>query len=87
MLCSTLTKSYLLNYARPLIFTTALGLPTLVSIRTAYELLAHGDETTVVSPQTPYIEPNQEKYSQTNNHSSKSDSKNSYRLSKRASTA
>lgn len=41
-LCSRLTKEYLINYARPLIFTTALGLPTLVLIRTAYELMASG---------------------------------------------
>ncbi|KAL1960277.1 hypothetical protein VTO42DRAFT_8237 [Malbranchea cinnamomea] len=42
VLCSPVTRDYLLNYARPLIFTTALGLQTLVLIRTAYELMSQG---------------------------------------------
>lgn len=39
VLCSPLTREYLINYARSLIYTTALAYPSLVSIRTAYELL------------------------------------------------
>ena len=42
VLCSPLTREYLINYARSLIYTTALPLPSLVSTRTAYELLQDG---------------------------------------------
>ena len=52
-LCSPLTKEYLLNYARPLIFTTAPGLPTLVLIRTAYEVMACGGTEQVGSHLLP----------------------------------
>ncbi|KAF9891363.1 hypothetical protein FE257_004219 [Aspergillus nanangensis] len=37
------TRDYLVNYAKSLIYTTALGFPFLASIRTAYELLAEGE--------------------------------------------
>ncbi|KAJ5739131.1 Pyridoxal phosphate-dependent transferase major region subdomain 2 [Penicillium manginii] len=43
VLCGQETKDYLINYARSLIYTTALGFPFLASIRTAYELLANGE--------------------------------------------
>jgi 8-amino-7-oxononanoate synthase len=43
VLCSTETRDYLINYARSLIYTTALGFPFLASIRTAYELLFLGE--------------------------------------------
>ena len=33
----------MINYARSLIYTTAMPFPTLVSIRTAYELMSRGD--------------------------------------------
>ncbi|PKY06756.1 aminotransferase [Aspergillus campestris IBT 28561] len=42
VLCCPLTREYLVNYARSLIYTTALGFPFLASIRTAYELLSEG---------------------------------------------
>lgn len=42
VLCSPLTREYLINYARSLIYTTAMAFPSLVSIRTAYELLHEG---------------------------------------------
>ncbi|KAL3456083.1 pyridoxal phosphate-dependent transferase [Aspergillus heterothallicus] len=42
VLCCSDTRDYLINYARALIYTTALGFPFLASIRTAYELLAEG---------------------------------------------
>ena len=37
------TRDYLINYARSLIYTTALGFPFLAAIRTAYELLSSGE--------------------------------------------
>lgn len=43
MLCCPDTREYLINYARSLIYTTALGFPFLASIRTAYELLSEGE--------------------------------------------
>ncbi|PYI10713.1 PLP-dependent transferase [Aspergillus sclerotiicarbonarius CBS 121057] len=43
VLCCPETREYLINYARSLIYTTALGFPFLASIRTAYELLAEGE--------------------------------------------
>ncbi|OJJ81820.1 aminotransferase class I/II-fold pyridoxal phosphate-dependent enzyme [Aspergillus glaucus CBS 516.65] len=42
VLCSPDTRDYLINYARSLIYTTALGYPYLASIRAAYELLSEG---------------------------------------------
>ncbi|KAB8220650.1 pyridoxal phosphate-dependent transferase [Aspergillus novoparasiticus] len=42
VLCCPDTRDYLINYARSLIYTTALGFPFLASIRTAYELLSEG---------------------------------------------
>lgn len=50
VLCCPETRDYLINYARSLIFTTALGFPFLASIRTAYELLALGETESVGSP-------------------------------------
>lgn len=47
VLCGQETKDYLINYARSLIYTTALGFPFLASIRTAYELLANGETQSV----------------------------------------
>ncbi|PWY80891.1 PLP-dependent transferase [Aspergillus sclerotioniger CBS 115572] len=43
VLCDEVTKQYLINYARSLIYTTALGFPFLALIRTAYEMLAEGE--------------------------------------------
>lgn len=42
VLCPPVVRDYLTNYARPLIFSSAAGLPTLVATRTAYELMAEG---------------------------------------------
>ncbi|KAK2814503.1 hypothetical protein FQN49_008163 [Arthroderma sp. PD_2] len=42
VLCSPLVREYLINYARPLIFTSALGMPSLAAVRTAYELMEEG---------------------------------------------
>ena len=50
VLCCADTRDYLINYARSLIYTTALGFPFLASIRTAYELLAEGETQHVSIP-------------------------------------
>ncbi|OBT82454.1 hypothetical protein VE02_08797 [Pseudogymnoascus sp. 03VT05] len=42
MLCSPLTREYLINYARPLIYTTFMSYPSLVAIRTVYDLMING---------------------------------------------
>lgn len=42
ILCSDTIRSYLLNYARPLIFTTFMSYPTLAGIKVAYDWLEHG---------------------------------------------
>ncbi len=42
MLCSPTTRSYLINYARTIIYTTAMGFPALVSIQTTYNFLNSG---------------------------------------------
>ncbi|KAK3346909.1 pyridoxal phosphate-dependent transferase [Lasiosphaeria hispida] len=45
ILSSPTTRSYLINYARTLIYTTAMGPPSLASIRVTYEFLARGGAT------------------------------------------
>lgn len=47
VLCGPETRDYLINYARSLIYTTALGFPFLASIRAAYELLSSGETESV----------------------------------------
>ena len=47
MLCSPILRDYLINYARSLIYTTALGLPTLAMIVSAYTLMRRGDTVKV----------------------------------------
>ncbi|OKL63199.1 hypothetical protein UA08_01141 [Talaromyces atroroseus] len=42
VLCDALTREYLINYARSLIYTTAMSHPALIAIRTAYELMCKG---------------------------------------------
>ncbi|KAK3079207.1 hypothetical protein LTS18_005458, partial [Coniosporium uncinatum] len=42
ILCSPLVRSYLINYARPLIYTTFMTFPSLASIRASYSLLQSG---------------------------------------------
>ncbi|KAK4174798.1 putative 8-amino-7-oxononanoate synthase, partial [Triangularia setosa] len=42
ILCSEVTRSYLINYARTLIYTTAMALPSLISIEVAYEFIMNG---------------------------------------------
>lgn len=47
VLCGPETRDYLINYARSLIYTTALGFPFLASIRATYELLQAGETESV----------------------------------------
>ncbi|KAF8861312.1 PLP-dependent transferase [Acephala macrosclerotiorum] len=42
ILCSKLTREYLINYARPLIYTTAMSFPSLAAIRVIYSLMREG---------------------------------------------
>ncbi|KAI9670958.1 MAG: hypothetical protein M1831_005043 [Alyxoria varia] len=42
ILCSRVVRDYLINYARSLIYTTALGLPVLATVKSAYGLMASG---------------------------------------------
>lgn len=43
VLCSPTTRSYLINYARSLIYTTAMGFPMLAAIQTVYDYLGTGN--------------------------------------------
>jgi len=42
VLCSPLVRSYLINYARPLIYTTFMPFPSLAAIKASYSLLQSG---------------------------------------------
>ncbi|KYK58519.1 aminotransferase [Drechmeria coniospora] len=42
VLCSATTRRYLINYARSLIYTTAMGYPALAAIQTVYEFVESG---------------------------------------------
>lgn len=42
ILCDDLVRSYLINYARPLIYTTFMSFPSLAAIRASYSLLQSG---------------------------------------------
>jgi 8-amino-7-oxononanoate synthase len=49
VLCTPLVRSYLINYARPLIYTTFMPFPSLAAIKASYSLLQSG-ATEPVSP-------------------------------------
>lgn len=49
VLSSQPTRSYLVNYARTLIYTTAMALPSLASIKIAYDFLERGDSEPLIS--------------------------------------
>ncbi|KAG9233964.1 8-amino-7-oxononanoate synthase [Amylocarpus encephaloides] len=42
LLCSKVTREYLINYARPLIYTTAMSFPSLAAIKVVYDLMESG---------------------------------------------
>ncbi|KKY16381.1 putative 8-amino-7-oxononanoate synthase [Diplodia seriata] len=49
VLCTPLTRSYLINYARPLIYTTALSHPSLASISATYAFLTANKTTPLLT--------------------------------------
>ena len=53
MLSTPLVREYLVNYARPLIFSTALAFPALAAIRASLRLLRGGDTIPVRSARPP----------------------------------
>lgn len=58
ILCSPVTREYLINYARPLIYTTFMSFPSLAAIRVAYEFLIQGHTEPVRDPFTfPILQP------------------------------
>lgn len=52
VLCTPTTRSYLINYARTLIYTTAPSHPSLALIKATYDALLAG-KTQPVSPPSP----------------------------------
>lgn len=42
ILCSDIVRAYLINYARPLIYTTFMSYASLSAIKTAYDWLQNG---------------------------------------------
>lgn len=42
ILCSPVTREYLINYARPLIYTTAMSFPSLAAVGVVYTLMQNG---------------------------------------------
>jgi 8-amino-7-oxononanoate synthase len=42
MLCAPVTREYLVNYARPLIYTTFMSFPSLAAIRVTYDFMKGG---------------------------------------------
>ena len=49
LLCSPLVRSYLINYARPMIFTTFMPFPSLAAIKVSYSLLSSGKTQALVT--------------------------------------
>ncbi|KAE9367804.1 PLP-dependent transferase [Stipitochalara longipes BDJ] len=49
ILCSPLTREYLINYARPLIYTTAMSFPSLAAIKVVYDLMKNGTTEPLIS--------------------------------------
>ncbi|KAI4124757.1 MAG: hypothetical protein LQ347_005610, partial [Umbilicaria vellea] len=43
ILCAPVTREYLINYARPLIYTTFMSFPALAAIRVAYDFMVQGN--------------------------------------------
>ncbi|KAH7139973.1 pyridoxal phosphate-dependent transferase [Dactylonectria estremocensis] len=48
VLSSHTTRAYLINYARPLIYTTAMALPSLASIKVTYNFLMNGGQEPLI---------------------------------------
>jgi hypothetical protein len=54
VLCSPLVRSYLINYARPLIYTTFMPFINLAAIKASYSLLQSGATEPVSFPSLPH---------------------------------
>lgn len=48
VLCSTIAREYLINYARALIYTTAMSFPSLAGIRASYDFMISGRTETLL---------------------------------------
>jgi 8-amino-7-oxononanoate synthase len=55
VLCSPVIRLFLINYARPLIYTTFMSYPTLLAIKTAYDWLRLGKANLVSSHCSIYV--------------------------------
>jgi 8-amino-7-oxononanoate synthase len=53
MLCSPLTREYLINYARSFIYSTAMSFPSLAAIKVVYSLMKQGRTQSVKSLSSP----------------------------------
>ncbi|RKF74160.1 putative 8-amino-7-oxononanoate synthase [Golovinomyces cichoracearum] len=49
LLCDSLVREYLINYAKPLIYTTSMSFPSLVAINTVYTLMKQGATQLLIS--------------------------------------
>jgi 8-amino-7-oxononanoate synthase len=53
IICSPLTRLYLINYARPLIYTTFMSYPSLAAIKASYTFMASGETEQVILVNRP----------------------------------
>ncbi|KHJ33147.1 putative 8-amino-7-oxononanoate synthase [Erysiphe necator] len=49
ILCDNLVREYLINYAKPFIYTTSMSYPSLVAIKTVYTLMRQGTTQPLIS--------------------------------------
>lgn len=55
IICTPLTRQYLINYARPLIYTTFMSFPALAAIKAVYTIMAQGRIDKLVNDLTTLI--------------------------------
>ncbi len=55
IICTPLTRQYLINYARPLIYTTFMSFPALAAIKAVYSVMAQGRTETLANDLTTLI--------------------------------
>ncbi|KAI1002457.1 8-amino-7-oxononanoate synthase [Podosphaera aphanis] len=56
MICDPLVKEYLINYAKPLMYTTSMSFPSLVAINSVYTLMRHGTTEPLIVRLNEHIE-------------------------------
>lgn len=55
ILCDALTRRYLINYARPLIYSTFMSFPTLAAIKASYSIMSlESTQNVGLSPSTSH---------------------------------